>query len=1082
MKKIYTRCSVIFILAIAIASAVKAQHVAMLTPLLGGYTHSYPGNFNSDTASSTFAVLNGVCYFTANTDNNQLQALWRSDGTAAGTYMVTDRIKNIRNIMVVENNLYILDAGDLWISDGTDAGTVPHIFSQLSGCSNFVLFKDNIYFVQGLYLYRYDTAAKTFTQVYSFQALLLDPHYSQLVVLNETTLAINITVNGVSNTFISDGTSAGTRRLDLNKNNKSFTALQSDGYFINNNNLYINPATPEQGLSHLVTNLNGATLPSGYINKPLQVLNNILYFPATTAATGTELYKYDPATTDGITLVKDIIPGAGSANISFNEMAVVNGWLYFTVKLADGSRQLWKSDGTADGTTIVKEFTTGANNYFSSFTAASTTLYFNFTDSLTGNELWKSDGTDSGTMLVKDINPGIYNANPAHITPLSNGVFFSANDGVHGIELWRADGTDTGTTLVKDINTITPLEPVNMRSFTQLNKVMLFSATDNNYGTELWATDGTPAGTALIKDVVPGTASGNPFGFIVKDNYACFFADSTTRGRHRQVWRTDGTAAGTFLLKRFDDTAAQAGSAFFAAGNYVYFFVKGSTINALWRTDGTGAGTVSVMNFDSTAGQSYIIGSIPQGNYAYFGMKTGNSTYTLWSTNGTVAGTVALGNISGSPYTTATIGNVLYFANGEILYSTDGTISGTVLAHTFSQSIANTVAFNNKLLVFSGSQLWLMNNGVFTQADSSVNDYLFNITILKNRAFFYRDVYRFDQDNNYIGEDYYLTAIDTNAHVETIYHFGQPPRNLIESGGKIWMTTDGKLAILNDVAKTLQYNPKNYDVYDLINPYGKPYFEVFNNVTLTGGIGYSDGTYQGTQVVQDALLPLYRMGDLMQLNNRLLFIAKPTSYINAAFPNLPPLLYAYTLPAELPVTLTNFTAKLQKGNGLLNWSTATEQNSDYFSVLRSADGLHFSNIGKVAAAGNSTYRQQYDYTDYDVANLGFDKLYYRLQQFDKDGKFSYSKIVMLTINTGFTASVSPIPVANQLTVNIASAKKQTVLITITDMASKTITSAAKPVEAGSTTLTYSAASWTRGVYQVQITQANGNKQTISVIR
>jgi hypothetical protein len=86
----------------------------------------------------------------------------------------------------------------------------------------------------------------------------------------------------------------------------------------------------------------------------------------------------------------------------------------------------------------------------------------------------------------------------------------------------------------------------------------------------------------------------------------------------------------------------------------------------------------------------------------------------------------------------------------------------------------------------------------------------------------------------------------------------------------------------------------------------------------------------------------------------------------------------------LPVELLNFSAKaLGKYQVLLNWSTATELNNDFFSIERSLDGIHFYPLAKVAGYGNSHKVTSYNYTD-EVSV--YDILYYRLKQTDIDGR------------------------------------------------------------------------------------------------
>ena len=96
----------------------------------------------------------------------------------------------------------------------------------------------------------------------------------------------------------------------------------------------------------------------------------------------------------------------------------------------------------------------------------------------------------------------------------------------------------------------------------------------------------------------------------------------------------------------------------------------------------------------------------------------------------------------------------------------------------------------------------------------------------------------------------------------------------------------------------------------------------------------------------------------------------------------------------LPVTLINFSAGVSADNTVnLQWQTAMEINSSYFSVERSLDGRTFCEIGKVNAAGNSTTTQTYRFSDGKAAQISRTSLaYYRLRQVDADAKQTLSNI------------------------------------------------------------------------------------------
>jgi ELWxxDGT repeat protein len=256
-------------------------------------------------------------------------------------------------------------------------------------------------------------------------------------------------------------------------------------------------------------------------------LNGMVYFAATDGTNGRELWRSD-GTAAGTVLVKNIAPDKNNNPQSSNPqyLTVVNGVLYFSA--AGG---LWKSDGTAAGTVLVKNVDAA---YLRNVNG---TLFFVGTDTTNGAELWKSDGTSAGTVLVKDINPGSAGSLTQEFFVGSGNVngrlYFSANDGVHGREPWVSDGTPAGTVLVKDINPGTADSAPGW--FTNVNGLVYFDVLqDPTYGVELWQTDGTPAGTVLVQDIYPGSQGSEPLDLTSLNNKLYFEATDPVHGR--ELW------------------------------------------------------------------------------------------------------------------------------------------------------------------------------------------------------------------------------------------------------------------------------------------------------------------------------------------------------------------------------------------------------------------------------------------------------------------------------------------------------------------------------------------------------------------
>lgn len=419
-------------------------------------------------------VFNNHLYFFAD-DGIHGKELWKSDGTEAGTVLVKDIVVGSgssapTNLTKAGNVLYFtandgVYGRELWKTDGTEQGTVmvknidpntttPNHPNSLFEYNNMLFF-----------------AATNGTQ--GVELWKSDGTFNGTIMVRD----------------INDGFgSSHPRNFGIHNNYLYFTAAG----FNEDNTLFVGDElyrTAGDGLStELVMDIfPGGVLPNVNSSNPGPVISfgNNPVFTATVPENGSQASFRRLASISGNSFLNTLS--------NYNpENPVKSGNLVFYVTAANNSvgKELYATNGIqGGGPGLIKDIRVGsASSNPTGLIDLNGTLLFSADDGVNGIELWKSNGTASGTVLVKDIRPGQVGSAPgAFGKVIQNKLFFSANDGVHGRELWVSDGTEDGTFMVMDLNPGSGFsEP---SSFVEFNNSVYFTANVSGIGYELFRLD-----------------------------------------------------------------------------------------------------------------------------------------------------------------------------------------------------------------------------------------------------------------------------------------------------------------------------------------------------------------------------------------------------------------------------------------------------------------------------------------------------------------------------------------------------------------------------------------------------------------
>ena len=736
-----------------------------------------------------FIPVGAELYFSAD-DGVHGRELWKSDGTEDGTKMVHDIApgspsSTIRDLNEVQSSVRGETAtvlGDYVISfadDGTRGMSVWRT-NISTGETEFVRFIDTfagvqfvvkppgdlvtigdaVYFIGGRSVWKTDgtTAGTTIVaQPNAWPRSLVEFQGTLFMIaggfarLHENERSI-VAIPDSSGTMIS-------QIKEFRVVGDTLTILSGDGIWVSD------------GTSEGTINVNSERFISTLPN--FVEVDGLLHY-----LVGHELWQTD-GTTNGTNRIAELDPNGthwllGFAGGHFVVRSVASGKRTISVIDGDASRELMPIRG-----------------YQVDSLAWGNELLLVFDDGQHGREPWITDGTTEGTRLIKDIHPGADSGitDSAGLTLWGNKVYFRASDGVSGVELWETDGTSAGTKMVKDYARSEGSEPKHMAALS--SGAVLFTANDGKSpGQQLWKSEnGQTSIVAILPDPIPSRLDfdGNratPYNiklqeFVAHENKVFFiqrYNYSWASGNFQHaydIWESDGTTEGTKLVQRepfswfymdgmfedptirIDDSGqpqlvivqldpenqpfppatnrqrlANIGTTRFTAeasqidGNTVegifshqageqpvllktlaslentghlssvagrLMFVTGDTEpNELWVSDGTSDGTTVVKTFDVPI----AIDSHASGGLLYFSVGESDATSRLWRSDGTVAGTHLVSEQLQGPNEFVSGGGNVYFTAldevfGRELWKTDGTTAGTQLVADLLPGVAS---------------------------------------------------------------------------------------------------------------------------------------------------------------------------------------------------------------------------------------------------------------------------------------------------------------------------------------------------------------------------------------------------------